>query len=161
MNKQFFLILFLFFGMAAYSQPNAMKRVYEYDAAGNRVVRKVFELSSKQKSMDNTDEDEDEDEDENGSANKEEKSFLIDNLGDIKLKVFPNPTSSIVYIDIENVEVVSQGSITVYNAAGTQIGTQRIGSLNASVDLSSHPTGIYLVTITINGKETKWKIIKN
>ena len=154
MKQQIFVtVVFFIFGMAAYSQPDVMKREYGYDAVGNRVVRKVVDLSQgapspKQKSMDDATKDE------------EGEQFLVDNLGDIQLKVFPNPTISIVNIRIENVDVIHQGIINVYNAAGTHLGTQTITSLNASIDLSSYPPGIYLVNITINKNETKWKIIK-
>ena len=159
MKQQMFVtVVFFIFGMVAYSQPDVMKREYGYDAVGNRVVRKVVDLSNssssssssspKQKSMDNA------------TENGEDEDFLVDNLGDITLKVFPNPTTSMVNIQIENVDVIHQGIINVYNAAGTQLGTQTITSLNASIDLSIYPPGIYLVNITINKKETKWKVIK-
>ena len=155
MKRQIFLVLgFAFLGIGAYSQQDVMRREYEYDAAGNRTVRKVFELKSpsSQKSMN-------EEESESGT-DAAEKPFFVDNAGDVELKIFPNPTTSIVYIAIESAEEIHAGSIQVYNATGNLLGTQTIGSLNASIDLSAYPTGVYLVNITINGKETKWKIVK-
>ena len=148
-NKSVLIGVFLIYGMLAFGQRDVMKRVYEYDAAGNRVMRSVFVLKSpSQKSMDNADEEA-----------KEEYSF-VDNLEDIKIRVFPNPTTSTVSINIENVEVLHNGVIQIYNVTGTQLRTQTISALNTSIDLSSYPAGIYLVNITINGKETKWKIVK-
>ena len=157
MKKQYFVILFFVLGTFAYSQTNMMKRVYEYDDAGNRVLRAVFELKSPapppppsssfgRKSAD--------------GENRDDDNFLIDDMGDIKLKVYPNPTNAVVYVDIENVDVVQQGAIHIYNTTGNLLGMQSISDLNPSIDLSSYPAGIYLINITINGKETKWKIVK-
>ena len=162
MKRQCFLVLILFFGLAAYSQTqDVMKRVYEYDEAGNRVVRKVLELQSpspsppKHKSMDDEN-----DGDENGDVKEVEEAFLLDKVGDVKLKLFPNPTTSMVTIQIENMELVGEGFIHVYNTTATLLGTQQIVSSSASIDLSAYPAGIYLVNIIINGKETRWKIVK-
>jgi hypothetical protein len=128
-----------------------MKREYEYDAAGNRTARRVLILQKTSSTLGHK------------SANNDSEGnepILIDEIEDIRLKVYPNPTTSIVHINIEQVDLLQNGSIHIYNTIGTHIKSQSINSLNTSIDLSSYPSGIYLITIMINGKETKWKIIK-
>ena len=154
MSKQIFLVLvFAFLGMAAYSQQDVMKREYGYDAVGNRVLRKVFEMRS-QKSM-NEEENENE-----ADANAEEERFFVDNVGDVKLKIVPNPTTSVVRFQIEDAQNEIDGEIILYTLTSAKITSQRITSSHTEIDMSSYPTGTYLATVVINGKMSYYKIVK-
>jgi len=146
-----FFIGLLSFG---YGQNNVdvMKREYGYDDAGNRIIRKVLEIKSpKQKSMDfQSDE---------GNTD-EEKMFYVDKVGDISLKIFPNPTTSIVKLEIVGELVEIEGTVTLYNLSGAKIGSQRITSYRTEIDMSSYAIGTYMATVQINGKINYWKIVK-
>ena len=152
MKRQFFLVLILFFGMVGYSQNyDFTKRIYNYDNAGNRVLRMVFELPSpspKHKSA-------------GSQSGADDEDFYMDKVGDISLKIFPNPTTSVVTLQIEGEQSEIEGTVTLYNLQGAKIGEQRINSYRTEVDLSAYPVGAYLATVLINGKTTHWKIVKN
>ena len=183
--KQQICLIVIFMSMLSFvkGQQDVMKREYEYDAAGNRVVRKVLEMQSssssspsKQKSMEDEDETDKTDEADKGdktdkadkagetgvtNANSAEERFFVDNAGDIKLKVFPNPTTSVITLLIEDMQDEVEGTVTLYNLSGAKIGEQRITSYRTEIDMSSYPAASYLATVRINGKACYWKIVKN
>jgi len=166
--KQHICLIVFFMGLLPfiYGQ-NVMKREYEYDDAGNRTARKVLPLSNKspmqQKSNDSLSETEDLDEMEN--LNETEgldklENFYVDKVGDISLKIVPNPTTSVVTLQIDDATGEIDGEITLYSLSGAKILSQRLSSYRTEIDLSSHPTGSYLTTVVINGKTSYWKIVK-
>jgi hypothetical protein len=154
MKRIYLYVACLFFsaGQLSHGQ-EIMERVYEYDNAGNRIIRKVLvmETSSTQsnhKSM-------------NGYTGVDSNRFLTDNAGDIALKIYPNPTTSKVTLQIETSEAIEiNGTVTVYNQSGSLLGSQRVSDYRMEIDMSVYPSGIYPVVIQINGKTTNWKIIK-
>jgi len=136
----------------------SLLREYEYDEAGNRIVRKVLIIQSpQQKSMDWQSETEDLDELEDIDELEE---FYVDKVGNISLKIFPNPTTSIVRLEIMSELDEVDGTVTLYNLSGARIGSQQIRSYRTEIDLNSYSTGTYLATIRINGKASYWKIVK-
>ncbi len=145
------LIILLGFGFRANAQEmGVMQREYEYDNAGNRIVRKVLILedgSSGQKSMKN-------------QSDSHQDDFFTDKAGDISLKIFPNPTTSSVTLEIDNLTETIAGNLEIYNFAGTRIDTREISSHTTKIDLSRYTSGTYLITVRINDKNTYWKIVK-
>jgi hypothetical protein len=154
MMKKIYLLGLLFCtGQLFYGQ-SIMERVYEYDNAGNRIVRKVLVLgtsstqSNRHKSM-------------NNRTDLDSSNFFTDNVGDIAVKIYPNPTTSMVTLHIETMQDVAiDGMIIIYTQSGAISGSQRVDSYQAKIDMSAYPPGIYPIVIQINGKTTNWKIIK-
>ncbi|RLD89429.1 MAG: hypothetical protein DRJ09_06575 [Bacteroidetes bacterium] len=70
------------------------------------------------------------------------------------LKVYPNPVANIVYFDIEN-QSGSTAEISVYNMNGKRVIMNRVslttGKNKGKLDVSSLPTGTYIVKVK-NGK---------
>ena len=132
-------------------------RQYDYDEAGNRVLRTVFVLSApnsspkQQKSNDLPPDTEESD---------ELGIVYVDKVGDIALKIFPNPTTSVVELQIEGEHGEIEGTVTFYNLSGAKIGEQRITSYRTEIDMSSYSVGTYLATVVINGKKNYWKVVK-
>ena len=65
------------------------------------------------------------------------------------LEVFPNPTTGRVAVRVELPEV-RELSVAVFDVRGQRIGEQFLGraqQLSAEVDLSDHPTGLYLLRV--------------
>ncbi len=79
------------------------------------------------------------------------------------LTVFPNPTSGRVTIDLGNEIAGGDLSVSLYDLLGNELyrtaqdakGQERI------IDLSGHPTGIYLLRIEGGGQSITKKIVKN
>jgi len=156
MNTRICLVMFFYSLLFFVNGQNidVLKREYEYDNAGNRIVRKVVEIPyqgspqpSEQKPVSHSD----------TSFN----DFYTDKIGDMSLKIFPNPTTSIVTLQIDGTQDEIDGIISLYSLSGAKIATQLATSYTTDIDLSPYPAGIYLATIQINGKTTHWKIIKN
>jgi hypothetical protein len=154
MKKVYLYLACLCFAIGQWSYgQDIMERVYEYDDAGNRIVRKVLTMEttstqSLHKSM-------------NSNTGVDSTNFFTDNAGDIALKVYPNPTTSKVTLRIETlVEVEIDGMIIIYNQSGSRLGSQQVDSYWEEIDMSAYPPGIYPVVIQINNRTTHWKIIK-
>ena len=62
----------------------------------------------------------------------------------IKISVFPNPTSSIVNISMENIE--DKLSLIVYDVAGRKIYDHSFSEKDFSIDFSSYSEGIYILS---------------
>ena len=95
----------------------------------------------------------------NGVANW--STLGIDDFGDISyFKIYPNPTNSILNIEIQN--VISNGRLEIYDMLGKQIFNQTITNNNLSqIDVTSWNSGLYLIKISSeNSLETK-RFIKN
>ena len=153
MKRQIFLIVIFMSVFFIVKGQGTMLRGYEYDAAGNRIIRSVLIIPApQQKSMDWQSDTTDLDELEN---------FYEDKVGGISLKIFPNPTTSVITLQIEDAQDKVEGTITLYNLSGAKIGEQRITSQRTEIDMSSYPIATYLATIRINGKTGYWKIVKN
>ncbi len=76
-------------------------------------------------------------------------SYIIDvfdcrDYNSIKISVFPNPTSSIVNISMENIE--HKLTLIVYDAAGRKIYDHSFSENDISIDFSSYSEGIYILS---------------
>lgn len=81
-----------------------------------------------------------------------------------ELKVYPNPTSSNVNISYK-LENASMIDITVYDMTGravyySSLGKRQAGNHTESVDLSSIPTGTFLIRLSYNNKIAYGKVMK-
>ena len=145
---RYLYILFLVLGpfVQAYGQVIPL-RIYEYDAAGNRVLRKVLILpdSALQKNVNNHD-----------SADY----WYEDNMDDLNILIYPNPTTSSINLRITNNEQALQGEAKIYNSSGAQLMDISIVQQQTTINMSHLPSGIYIIILNINKKTTQWKIIK-
>jgi hypothetical protein len=150
MKKYLLIIVTGVFYFHSYGQ-EALEVQYEYDNAGNRIARYVIVLEDDgTKSFKRNKQ----------SDNSTDETYYIDNLDDISLKIFPNPTNSYINIQIDNIFTEINGFISIYSTSGSKIFTDNINTTNKRIDLSNYPNGVYLVNISINGKETTWKVVK-
>jgi hypothetical protein len=151
MKNLLFILLTLLLNVISYAQtPDVLKREYEYDLAGNRVLRMVVLLddgSPGHKSMSN-------------KSDSAQHDFLTDKAGDISLKVFPNPTTSTVTLEVDSKTEAIDGTISIHTLQGSTIHTQTFKSYVTDIDLSIYTSGTYLINVYVNGKATYWKIIK-
>lgn len=79
----------------------------------------------------------------------------------ISLSVYPNPTTGIINLLVENGEV-SGLNYAMFDATGKQVLARQIVSNNNSIDMQSLPSATYYVRVTKDEKEVKtFKVIKN
>ncbi|QEE49088.1 T9SS type A sorting domain-containing protein [Flavobacterium alkalisoli] len=97
----------------------------------------------------------------------EETSFYVDTtLGNNDfvyengIKLYPNPTNSIINISIKNNELPE--SYTIYNNLGQVVAQSEVNSVdNLSINTSAYSNGIYFIKIDIEGQSATLKFIKN
>jgi len=62
-----------------------------------------------------------------------------------KIKIYPNPTIDRVYVDCAEQQVIK---MQIYNVVGECVLKRELGSGTNDIDISSLPTGIYVIKIT-------------
>lgn len=82
-----------------------------------------------------------------------------ENANSTIILVYPNPTHDILNIDISDVNNI-YASIEIYNTLGEKVYTENFGVKKNQINLSVFSSGIYFLTINIDGKLHSKKIIK-
>jgi len=82
-----------------------------------------------------------------GTDKNEQRSF----------RLYPNPTSSAVYVDYDD---VGSASVIVWDINGRLIKSQLIQNSGSSIDLSDLASGVYLFKVTTANGSTNKKVIK-
>ena len=77
--------------------------------------------------------------------------YSVDNHSDAKALVYPNPLQDVLSVDARNVE-----SITVYSMVGQRV----LAAESNQVDVSALPSGVYFVSIQMEGKTIVNKFVK-
>jgi hypothetical protein len=114
---------------------------YSYDTSGNRINRSIV-LKSAQ--LDTT---------------QLAKEIFNDEIGEMKIVIYPNPTHGLLKIEFQNVETI-HALIRLYNLKGSLIYESLNSEKNADVDLSGQSTGIYILKIVVENQTSEWRIIK-
>ncbi|MFT4223134.1 T9SS type A sorting domain-containing protein [Dysgonomonas sp.] len=125
--------------------PTSNSNYYSYDTAGNRITRTII-LNTLQTNL------------KSGIADIK-PSVLEDDI--VEVKIYPNPTKGQLTIEIPDTANRQRGSITIYNMNGQVITKSAISSHRESIDISSKADGVYIMQISLDGKISSWKIIKN
>jgi hypothetical protein len=117
---------------------------YQYDAAGNRVVRTPGSC----RLADNQDE----------SPTSPGTPNLASNEG-FEIKLFPNPTNGQMqvkasdgFLELNNKKIYIQG------VKGELIYTHKITDATFILDFSTYAPGYYIVRITADGYNRQWKV---
>lgn len=126
---------------------------YEYDATGNRTSRTiVLKKSGKLQPS--------------GQENllKEEEQASLSHEETLqegqKITIYPNPTKGLLKIDISNVAPGTGLSIKVFDISGKMVAQQDNPGLPAEVDLSSRPTGVYVLRLFVGDRVSEWKVVR-
>jgi hypothetical protein len=138
------------FACISYGQ-NPMECVYDYDASGNRIVHRVITFRNQLLQTNSTEED---------SSDTTAFPYYTEQMGALQLNVYPNPTLGQVNVQVLNAVEAVSGSIRLYTLSGQLLRTQPIDALSCTIDLSTYPSGTYLVKVLLNQVTQEWKIIK-
>ena len=132
---------------------------FGYDLAGNRTSRTLNVGGGKSAEVKATDSLTNQNAQTNESA-KIPVNYL-DAVGDYQFTIYPNPTHGQLRVQFNTIEGMKTGQITVYNAGGAKINNTPVANATNDIDLQNQPSGIYIMTVQMNGKTISWKIIKN
>ena len=120
------------------------KVTYGYDAAGNRISRTIVLSPTSAPAP----------------IEEEEPVVYTETFADIKLKIYPNPTTGLLKVEIHNLPKGQTADIWLYAMSGQLINTFKNVSDAISINISNQPAGIYLMRIMAGDFRTEWKIIK-
>ena len=118
---------------------------YSYDDSGNRIQRKCIELKSGSISRNN-----------HGEQIKKEFEDLVNGQ---EIKIYPNPTKGMLKIEIPDLKE-NNARLMVFNNQGQLIKEIKVNSNFSEINLSNHPSGMYILKILIGQNSSEWKIIK-
>lgn len=116
---------------------------YSYDASGNRIERKLINMTTK-----------------SGAVATEDEDELADILCDIEYSIYPNPTTGILKVKITNKPVDEAIMVGLYRIDGTLIHERAHTTEIEQIDISTQLQGVYLLVITIGEERSTWKVIK-
>jgi len=135
-------VLFVFIMMVAEIFAQTKTFSYVYDASGNRIERLIRLRSAEVKD----------------TATVEQPTYT-DALGELNIHIYPNPTHGLLNVQISNMPENQSAQIQVMDITGRLL-YNKTADGTTSVDLSSQPTGTYVLRFVFNGKTSTWKILK-
>jgi len=95
------------------------------------------------------------------SYNEEEVQTEVSiSLLEKAVSIFPNPTDGIVNIKITG-QGLDKGTVSVANTIGKHVYSAPINSAYQQVDLTSLPAGLYFISVNLEGKMYREKVLIN
>lgn len=79
-------------------------------------------------------------------------------LDDVKVNVYPNPTKGNLKVVVPHADL--EFTVQVFSSVGYVVGTYKSNNGYVDVDITNQSNGLYVLVMSINGKESTWKIIK-
>ena len=144
MKHYYLLFSFLsLFSIAGIAQNQGIS--YAYDNAGNRISRKIVDLSLPQTHI---------------KRDSVAPAPVIDQLGERKITIYPNPTKGMLAVEITGGDDKDQLQISLYNTDGKQLQNRKVVSGSNSVNMATYPAGWYILRVQAGEKRTEFKIIK-
>lgn len=116
---------------------------YAYDSSGNRIKREIRMNANKKPGCSGVDD-----------------IHVQETISERNVRIYPNPTKGMLKVEIVGYETDDTGQIDLFSLAGQHLFAERLSSESSLIDISGSPNGIYILQISINGKSTSWKIIK-
>jgi hypothetical protein len=118
---------------------------FGYDAAGNRVSRTVILFKSATTGK--------------GASASVAENPLMEKVGIHTARIYPNPTKGVLHIELV-VESNQEASVSVYDFNGKLIRNRHSVRGSYDANISSFPSGTYILRITIGQESREWKIVK-
>jgi len=139
MKKTITILLFalLYSVMNSYAQTV----LYTHDQDGNMIYRNVLTLRS-------------------ANASDEEIIPISDEIGEQKVTIYPNPTKGHFQVELTLLDEKLKNYFIIYSLSGTIIKQNKISNVMTEINISSYPSGTYLLDIFLGDKVSRWKVIK-
>jgi hypothetical protein len=154
MNRIIIFLLWLSFPLFCIAQPGLI-RTYQYDEAGNRTLCKVLQIYPAPPTPPDTTEVD------YFETEKFEIEYFVEKIAQVEIKIYPNPTTERVTLEISNMEKLQTGMFKLYSLTGQLLQEHPVYSSATIISLAGHPTGAYILKVHINDRTEDWKIIKN
>ena len=152
--KQTFIFLILAIPLFCLAQIN-LPIEYQYDAAGNRTIRKILEIIQPlppPPPPDST---------EYSESPPLIPEYYVEKIAQVEIKIFPNPTTEKVTLQISNMEKLQTGIFKLFSMNGQLLQDHPVHSETTIISLATLPKGAYILKVLINDRAEDWKVIKN
>ncbi|MCL2289664.1 MAG: T9SS type A sorting domain-containing protein [Bacteroidetes bacterium] len=169
MKRKIICLLWLSIPLLCVAQ-NRLSFNYEYDDAGNRVRRKVIimkpDLTPPSTAPDSTTVLIGAEElvplmtPDSAPTALQEAEYFIEKLGQVEMKIYPNPTTEKITLQISNMENLQTGTFKLFSTTGQFLQELSIYSATTTISLARLPKGTYILRVHINNRTEDWKIIK-
>jgi hypothetical protein len=133
----------------------AQQIMYTYDAAGNRIQRKVVTLGTENLQYNPAARASN-----NNAPNNSPTNVINDTIGSFMISAYPNPTKDMLTININELGQYSHASISIMDMQGRNIIVQQHIDKSNIIDFSSYPTGTYYVEIVIDNYKKQIPVVK-
>ena len=123
----------------------------EYDETGNRVKRKVITVSQPPEQA------------VAGIIEEPEEytEYFVDKIARMEMKIYPNPATERITLEISNMEDVQTGVFKLFSLSGQLLQEQVVHSATTFISLAGLSKGAYILKVRINDRTEDLKIIKN
>lgn len=146
--NSFLIFLFVLISVNINAQTSKLK--FEYDSAGNQIVRELcLNCNARQSKSDEP----------STLAQSEYEKFIPDDI----FSYYPNPVKEELFLKWEIIENISVKEIQLFNINGQILKSYSINSTetNISIPFQEFPRGVYFVHLNFTNNEQKSiKIIK-
>jgi YD repeat-containing protein len=138
-------IFLLFAGLLTCVMINSQTTTsFNYDDSGNRTSRKSIMLKSTASQARETTPDE----------------AFTDQIDNQTILIYPNPVKNELTVEIQGLEENAEVTITLFDQGGRLVLTGEKTTGSTVLNLSDLSPGNYYMTIRIDDKTTRWKIVK-
>jgi len=137
------IITILFFAGINYILP-AQTIYYGYDNSGNRKSRSITLPANK-----SADE-----------INQENLKPVIDKIGDLEVKIYPNPTRGLLAIEFINYSNENPAEISLYSVEGKSLMSIQVSNTYNELNMTGLKPGNYYLIIKAGDKTTNWTVVK-
>ncbi len=146
-NKRIYILLCaICFSMEAFAQNTIY---YDYDNSGNRIKRHILYLKSANVSdLDSI------------PQEQVQKEVATDQLGELTIKIFPNPTRGELTIELSGIGSSVSYNYQLYSFNGQLLKQKSSSKTLFAIDLNNYSAGVYILRLNVEGKYSEWKIIK-
>lgn len=128
-----------------YAEAQTYEVQYTYDAAGNRIKRKVVEVTLKSAK----------------TATKDDFLPVEEQWGERQVSIYPNPTHGNLKVNITGGDDEVAYSYELFNTSGSKVLNGRVVQHGETpIPMQSLSPGVYILIIQANEEKMTYKIIK-
>jgi hypothetical protein len=126
--------------------------MYDYDAAGNRILRKMVNLEINDSPP--------APEPPTAELTPQNVEYFVEKISQVEIKIYPNPATEKITLAISEWDYLQTGIFKLYTLSGQLLQEQPVHSSTTIVSLAGLAKGAYILKVQINGITEDWKIIK-
>ena len=138
-------LIFLALAIPLFCMAQTLPRYYSYDDAGNRILRSTIPMNlvppvptdSLEVTGDGV------------TGDEVSEQLFIENIAQVEIKIYPNPTTEKVTLEIGNMEKLQTGNFKLISLTGQLLQEHPVHSATTTVSLSGLSKGTYILKVNI------------